>query len=241
MAPSTPSSSRISTAISRSLVACSRPWWAQKSRSAPPGRIARTEARAPHRSQRSAGETGGAAAVVVITSYPTPNTVRHFPIGPGVLVPIGSRKNVNHVNSDHEPADGCAQIGCAGGHQGADAAPGPLVAAAADHRNRLCRLRRLRDLGGVQPPDRGGHGTPDLLRRSLPVAAVLTVLHEGVPDPDLVGAAQRPDVDLAGDLHPDIPAGIPGDLLLLPQGLLPVVLALPARLCRRGAPRQVHG
>src|SRR3954451_9474377 len=225
MAPSTPSSSRISTAIARSLVACSRPWWAQKSRSAPPGRIARTEARAPHRSQRSAGETGGAAVVVVITSYPTPNTVGHFPLDPGVLVPIGSRKNVNHVNSDHEPADGCAQIGRrAGGHQRADAAPGPLVAAAAGHCNRLCRLRRLRDLGGVQPPDRGGHGPPDLLRRSLPVAALLPVLHEGLPDADLVGPAQRPDVDLAGDLHPDIPAGLPGYLLLLPQGLLPVVL-----------------
>src|SRR5439155_11699396 len=78
-----------STAIARSLVACSRPWWAQKSRSAPPGRIARTAARAPHLSQRSAGETGGAAVVVVITSYPTPNTVCHFPLDPVCWFPLG--------------------------------------------------------------------------------------------------------------------------------------------------------
>src|SRR5437764_831868 len=89
MAPSTPSSSRISTAIARNLVACSRPWWAQKSRSAPPGRIARTAARAPQRSQRSAGETGGAAVVVVITSYPTPNTVGDFPLDPVCWFPLG--------------------------------------------------------------------------------------------------------------------------------------------------------
>src|SRR3954451_8088768 len=89
MAPSTPSSSRISTAIARSLVACSRPWCAQKSKSAPPGRIARTAARAPHRSQRSAGETGGAAGVVVITSYPTPNTLGDFPLDPVCCFPLG--------------------------------------------------------------------------------------------------------------------------------------------------------
>src|SRR3954468_13809014 len=89
MAPSTPSSSRISTAIARNLVACSRPWWAQKSRSAPPGRIARTAARAPQRSQRSAGDTGGAAVVVVITSYPTPNTVGDFPLDPVCWFPLG--------------------------------------------------------------------------------------------------------------------------------------------------------
>src|SRR4051794_32867497 len=93
MAPSTPSSSRISTAIARNLVACSRPWWAQKSRSAPPGRIARTAARAPQRSQRSAGETGGAAVVVVITSYPTPVRPVRFRTSPGVSPNTRPREN----------------------------------------------------------------------------------------------------------------------------------------------------
>src|SRR5947209_978484 len=128
-APRTPSSSRISTAIARSLVAGSRPWWAQKSRSAPPG---------------------------------------------------------------------------------------PLVAPAAGHRDRLRRLRRLRDLGGLQPSDRGRHRPSDLLRRPLPVAVVLAVFHEGLPAPDLLGPAQWADVAVAGDLHPDLPAGLPRHLLLLP-------------------------
>ena len=45
---------------------------------------------------------------------------------------------------------------------------------------------------------------------------------------------------LAGADHPDLPAGLPDDLLLLPQGLLPGVLALAAGLRRRRAAREVH-
>ena len=63
---------------------------------------------------------------------------------------------------------------------------------------------------------------------------------EGLPAADLVGAAERAAVDLARDLHPDLPAGVPGDLLLLPQGLLPVVLAVAARVRGGRATRQVQ-
>ena len=44
---------------------------------------------------------------------------------------------------------------------------------------------------------------------------------------------------VAGADHPDLPARLPDDLLLLPQGLLPGVLAVPAGLRGRRAARQV--
>ena len=44
----------------------------------------------------------------------------------------------------------------------------------------------------------------------------------------------------AGADHPDLPARLPADLLLLPQGLLPVLLAEPAGLRRRRAAQAVH-
>src|SRR3954469_2146905 len=219
-------------ATARRRWACSRPWWAQKSRSEPPGSTARTAARAPQRSQRSAGETGGAAGVVVITSYPTPDQVYPFRTCPGVSVNTRCQENVRHVFGD-----GCPP---AGGHRGAHAAPGPLVAAAADHRGRFRRIRGLRDLGGLQPSDRRRHGSPDLLRAPLPVAALLALLREGLPAAGRLGTAGGPAVDLAGALHPDLPASVPDDPLLLPQGLLPVVLAVAAGLRRRRAARQIH-
>ena len=43
---------------------------------------------------------------------------------------------------------------------------------------------------------------------------------------------------LGGADHPDLPARLPDDLLLLPQGLLPGVLALAAGLRRRRAARR---
>src|SRR3954469_26054466 len=230
MAPRTPSSSRISTAIARSLVACSRPWWAQKSRSEPPGRTARTAARAPHRSQRSAGETGGAAVVVVITSYPTPDQVYPFRTCPGVSVSTRCRENVGHVIALRRAVARRQRGPPSGRHPSPHPAPGPLVAPAADHRGRICRFRGLRDLGGLQSPDRGRHRPPDLLRAPLPVAALLAVLHQGLPAAGRLGAAGRTAVDLAGALHPDLPAGVPDHLLLLPEGLLPVFLAIAARL-----------
>ena len=53
--------------------------------------------------------------------------------------------------------------------------------------------------------------------------------------------AHHPVVDdLAGAPHPDLPAGFPDDLLLLPQGLLPVVLAGPAGVCGVRRPRRLH-
>ena len=49
-----------------------------------------------------------------------------------------------------------------------------------------------------------------------------------------------PVVDLPGALHPGLPAGLPADLLLLPQGLLPVVLAVAAGLRGRRAAPALH-
>ena len=63
----------------------------------------------------------------------------------------------------------------------------------------------------------------------------LTTSCEGDTFPELFTG---PSLDLPGALHPGLPAGLPADLLLLPQGLLPVVLAVPAGLRgRRAAPR----
>ena len=45
---------------------------------------------------------------------------------------------------------------------------------------------------------------------------------------------------VAGAAHRVDPADVPLQLLLLPQGLLPVVLDVAARVRRRRAPRQVH-
>ena len=49
-----------------------------------------------------------------------------------------------------------------------------------------------------------------------------------------------PAADPVRDPHAAVPAGLPADLLLLPQGLLPVVLAVPAGLRGRRAARAVH-
>ena len=104
---------------------------------------------------------------------------------------------------------------------------GPVVDPAADHVRGLLGLRRLRDGPRL-------HG-PRLLRRALPLAVLLAVpgrLRRGRvrlrPAVRLVAAVRGAD-------HPDLPAGLPDDLLLLPQGLLPGVLAEPARVRRRRA------
>src|SRR4051794_6836554 len=174
-------------ATARRRWACSRPWWAQKSRSEPPGSTARTAARAPHRSQRSAGETGGAAVVVVITSYPTPDQVYPFRTCPGVSVNTRCRENVRHVIGNCPVPARSGDSPPTGGHQGAHPAPGPVVAPAPDHRRRFRRFRGLRDLGGLQPPDRGGHRPPDLTRPPLPLPPVLAPLHGRLPPASPLG------------------------------------------------------
>src|SRR5689334_25432466 len=66
----------------------------------------------------------------------------------------------------------------------------------------------------------------DRLRRA---GRALRPLPPGLADP----ALREPDAP--------VPAAVPADLLLLPQGLLPVVLALAAGLRRRGAAPSVPG
>ena len=65
-------------------------------------------------------------------------------------------------------------------------------------------------------------------------------LTTGLRGRHLPGAVHRADLDLPGALHPGLPAGLPADLLLLPQGLLPVVLAVAAGLRRRRAAPALH-
>ncbi|CAA9414991.1 MAG: putative succinate dehydrogenase [membrane anchor subunit] (succinic dehydrogenase), partial [uncultured Nocardioides sp.] len=108
-----------------------------------------------------------------------------------------------------------------------DAAPGPLVAGAPGDVRGVRGLRRLR-LGARV------HG-PRLLRLAVPLAVLLAVpgrlrggclrLRPAVPGVPVLGGPARPGV----------PAGLPDDLLLLPQGLLPRLLVLPARVRRRRA------
>ena len=113
-----------------------------------------------------------------------------------------------------------------------DAAHRPLVALPADHVRRVHVVHRLRD----------GPGLPGLalLRRAVPLAVLLAVprrLRRGL-------LRLRPAVRLVpavgGADHPDLPARLPADLLLLPQGLLPVVLAEPAGLRGRRAARDLQ-
>ena len=86
-------------------------------------------------------------------------------------------------------------------------------------------LRRLRDLAGL-------HGQ-QLLRRAVPLAVLLAL-----PDGDCVEGSSDFGQPFgwwplsAGADHPDLPAGLPDDLLLLPQGLLPGVLAVARRPAR---------
>ncbi|UUZ58011.1 hypothetical protein [Nocardioides sp. B-3] len=98
---------------------------------------------------------------------------------------------------------------------------------AADDVRGVQRLRRLRDGARV-------HG-PRLLLLALSLAVLLALsgrlrrgrlrLRAAVQGLPAVGRAD----------HPDLPAGLPDDLLLLPQGLLPGLLALAARLRGRRA------
>ena len=89
------------------------------------------------------------------------------------------------------------------------------------------RVRRLRDRPGV-------HG-PRLLRLAVPLAVLLALPRRLRRGRLGLRAAVRVVPAVGGADHPDLPAGLPDDLLLLPQGLLPGVLALAARVRGRGA------
>ncbi len=116
-------------------------------------------------------------------------------------------------------------------HRCEDVADRQVVAGPADDLRRLQLVRRLRDRAGVL-----GH---QLLLGAVPLAVLLAVprrLRRGLvglrPAVRRVPAVGRAD-------HPDLPAGLPDDLLLLPQGVLPGVLAVAAGLRRRRAAREV--
>ena len=123
----------------------------------------------------------------------------------------------------------------AGPDRGQDPAGRPVVAVSTGHLRRVLGVRGLRDLAGL--PGR------QLLRRAVPLAVLLAL-----PDRRLCDGRRRGLRDavrlvepLPGADHPDLPARLPDELLLLPQGLLPGVLAVAARVCRRRAAPEVHG
>ena len=74
----------------------------------------------------------------------------------------------------------------------------------------------------------------------VPVAVLLAVSDQPVRRPLHAGVPRRLVALLAGVPDPDLPAGLPLHLLLLPQGLLPRLLAVAAGLRRAGRAQQVH-
>ena len=105
------------------------------------------------------------------------------------------------------------------------------------HRHGADRLRRLLDLGRLR-----GQG---LLRRRRPAPrpdlALLLALHRQqlrAGQPRLRHAAVLEL--LAGAAHPHLPARLPPHLLLLPQGLLPVLLVVAAGVRGGRRPRQLQ-
>ena len=106
-----------------------------------------------------------------------------------------------------------------------------MVAGSAGHLRGVQRLRRLRDLAGLL----GGV----LLRLAVPLAVLLAVPRRLRRGCLRLRPAVRVVPVLGGADHPDLPARVPDDLLLLPQGLLPRVLAEPARLRRGRAARRL--
>ena len=124
-----------------------------------------------------------------------------------------------------------------GDHRRGHAAPGPLVAPAAGHGRRARRVVALRHgAGGLAALLLGRRlPLPHAVRVALPVhllRAGLEPLRHAVRRLPAAGALRHP--------HAAVPAAVPADLLLLPQGLLPVVLAVTAGLRGRRAARALH-
>src|SRR5206468_10102202 len=112
-------------------------------------------------------------------------------------------------------------------HHGIAPEDGPVVGAADHGRDRARLVHRLLDVGGL--PERA------LLRAALSVAILFTMLIPFVPASELrLRPAGHPSADhrtaLAGVPDPRRAGVVPVDLLLLPQGVLPLVLADAARL-----------
>src|SRR6266705_203510 len=127
--------------------------------------------------------------------------------------------------------DGVADRRGAGTGRGAHPAQGCLVDPTAGHGGGAGRLRRLRHLGRLH--------RPRLLRRPLPVPVLLALPDRQLRARDL--AAHRRLVEaVAGPARPAVPARLPADLLLLPQGLLPLVLVGAAGVRGAGRPRALH-
>src|SRR5262249_8664924 len=115
---------------------------------------------------------------------------------------------------------------------------GHLVAASRHRGPRAGRLRHLLDVGGA--PERA------LLRSALPLALLLAVCGPVLPSQDVRfrapgRASAHPGRGLTGLPHPVGAGPLPPHLLLLPQGLLPLVLAVPARLRGARRPPHLHG
>src|SRR5499427_8163181 len=119
-----------------------------------------------------------------------------------------------------------------GADRGTDLAQGPVVAPARHQRG---RPRRGGDL-----PHLGLAGQRELLLEALHLPAVLAVPGHHVHGRG--GVRLDPVADLAdpGDHHPLDTDGIPADLLLLPKGLLPGLLAGADRLRGARAARALH-
>src|SRR5438105_1520100 len=116
-----------------------------------------------------------------------------------------------------------------------DASPGPLVGTAGNELHGPVAVRDLFDVGGL--PER------ELLRAAVPVALLFAVHRDVVrEDGRAAPVVDRQLVDdLAGHHHPDRSAGFPTDLLLLPKGVLPRVLAVASGVRGGRATRTLHG
>src|SRR5215207_10841223 len=106
-----------------------------------------------------------------------------------------------------------------------------MVAVAAGHGGGARRVRGLRHLGGFRQPG--------LLRRPVPVAVLLAVPGRQLPGADL-GDRRQLVAALPRPAGPAVPARVPADLLLLPQGVLPVVLVGATGLRRPRRPAPLH-
>ena len=114
-----------------------------------------------------------------------------------------------------------------------DASRGPLVGLPAHHVRGVHGVRHLRDMAGLQRQDY--YAEPylfaDLLAVPRRLRARLLRLR----------AAVRVVAAVVGADHPDLPARLPDDLLLLPQGLLPGVLAVTSRCAVASRTRSTRG
>src|SRR6478609_3026710 len=118
---------------------------------------------------------------------------------------------------------------------------GPVVGRPAADLHLPGRVDLIRDRPGLHAEVLlGRHWRPGVPALPDPLLLPLRLrgLHPGlervpVPAGRVVAAVRGADAA--------VPAAVPHDLLLLPQGVLPRLLAVAARLRRRGAAREVHG